>query len=186
MRSAEISMRPRSLRAGLLAGPVFTRAGVGELTAPGQDFGSRGHGARRGVGPQRCMMERSAVVIGGSVAGLLATRALVDHFGRVTLLERDAFPTTATQRRGVPQGAHVHGLLASGRRVLDQLFPGLASELIGAGAIAGDIVRDSRFFVEGACLARPASGLEGLLSSRPFLEAALRRRVLSLPNVILR
>ncbi|MGH7598849.1 MAG: FAD-dependent oxidoreductase [bacterium] len=127
-----------------------------------------------------------AIVIGGSMAGLLATRVLADHFRQVTLVERDVFPSMAEQRRGVPQGRHVHGLLASGRRVLDQLFPGISEQLIAAGAIEGDIVRDSRFFAEGACLARRASGLEGLLMSRPFLENFVRQRVLNLSNVVTR
>ena len=33
-----------------------------------------------------------AVVIGGSVAGLLAARVLADHFERVTVVKRDHFP----------------------------------------------------------------------------------------------
>ncbi len=35
---------------------------------------------------------RQTVVIGGSMAGLLAARVLADHFERVTLVERDRFP----------------------------------------------------------------------------------------------
>ena len=38
---------------------------------------------------------RHAVVLGGSLAGLLAARVLIDHFERVTLIERDAYPETA-------------------------------------------------------------------------------------------
>ena len=37
---------------------------------------------------------RSAVVIGGSIAGLLAARVLADHFDTVTLIDRDVFPVT--------------------------------------------------------------------------------------------
>ncbi|MCW5850007.1 MAG: hypothetical protein KIT87_07975 [Anaerolineae bacterium] len=33
-----------------------------------------------------------ALVIGGSVAGLLAARVLADHFERVTVVKRDHFP----------------------------------------------------------------------------------------------
>src|SRR5205823_3501088 len=33
-----------------------------------------------------------SVVIGGSMAGLLAARVLADHFERVTIIERDRFP----------------------------------------------------------------------------------------------
>ena len=43
---------------------------------------------------------RHAVVVGGSLAGMLAARVLSDHFDRVTLLERDRFPETPAARRG--------------------------------------------------------------------------------------
>ena len=69
---------------------------------------------------------KHAIVLGGSMAGLLASRVLSDHFERVTLIERDALPARAEQRRCVPQGRHTHGLLASGRNVLEKLFPGLS------------------------------------------------------------
>ena len=35
---------------------------------------------------------RHAVVVGGSLAGMLAARILADHVHAVTLLERDRFP----------------------------------------------------------------------------------------------
>lgn len=126
---------------------------------------------------------KHATVIGGSMAGLLATRILADHYQEVTLLERDVFPPIGEQRRGVPQGRHTHGLLASGCQVLEGLFPGISNALTEAGALTGDIVRDARWFHEGACLSRVTSGLDGLLMSRPLLEGMVRSRVLSLPNV---
>jgi 2-polyprenyl-6-methoxyphenol hydroxylase-like FAD-dependent oxidoreductase len=124
-----------------------------------------------------------AIVIGGSMSGLLAARALSDYYREVTIIERDQFPNALEQRRGVPQGRHTHGLLASGRDALETFFPGITEELIRAGAVPGDIVLDGRWFFEGACLARVASGLKGLAMSRPFLEGHVRRRVLALPNV---
>ena len=129
---------------------------------------------------------KHAIVLGGSMAGLLATRVLSDHFGRVSLIERDALPAQAEQRRGVPQGRHTHGLLASGRNVLEKLFPGICEALLKEGAVSHDIVRDSRWFFEGACLSRPPSGLDGLLMTRPLLEAAVRERVLANPKVVRR
>ena len=48
---------------------------------------------------------RHAMIIGGSVAGLCAARALSEFFERVTVLERDSYPTDATDRPGVPHGA---------------------------------------------------------------------------------
>jgi 2-polyprenyl-6-methoxyphenol hydroxylase-like FAD-dependent oxidoreductase len=117
------------------------------------------------------------------MGGLLAARVLSDHFEQVTLVERDEFPETVAQRRGVPQGKHTHGLLASGSGIIENLFPGILKALLDAGAVKGDIVRDARWFHEGACLSRFPSGLEGLLMTRPFLETMVRRRVLALENV---
>ena len=127
-----------------------------------------------------------AVVVGGSMAGLLCARVLADYSDRVTIIERDSFPATAENRRGVPQGRHTHGLLASGREVLERFFPGITADLVQAGALRGDLTGQVRWFIGGACLSRFTSGMEGLLMSRPFLEGAVRRRVLALPNVIAR
>ena len=124
-----------------------------------------------------------AIVIGGSMGGLLAARVLADHYKKVTVLERDEFPPIGAQRRGVPQGRHTHGLLASGRDMIERLFPGISDELVAAGAVAGDIAEDSRWFTEGGCLVRFKSGLGALLLTRPLLEGVVRRRLFSLPNI---
>ena len=50
-----------------------------------------------------------AVVIGASMAGLLAARALADFYGTVTVLERDTFPLSDLPRKGVPHGCRVPG-----------------------------------------------------------------------------
>ena len=60
-----------------------------------------------------------AVVIGASMAGLLAARALSDFYSVVTVLERDQFPVSDIPRKGVPQRRHAHGLLARGRNVIE-------------------------------------------------------------------
>ena len=57
---------------------------------------------------------RHAVVAGASMAGLLAARVLADHFNHVTLIEKDVVAPEPTPRKGVPQGRHVHLLLAGG------------------------------------------------------------------------
>jgi 2-polyprenyl-6-methoxyphenol hydroxylase-like FAD-dependent oxidoreductase len=126
---------------------------------------------------------KHALVIGGSMGGLVAARVLSDHFEQVTLIDRDTFPECGRHRRGVPQSVHTHGLLASGRRVLEHLFPGISDELIERGVPAGDILADSRWFFEGACLSRCVSGLNGLLLSRPLLEGTVRKRLFTISNV---
>ena len=124
-----------------------------------------------------------AVVIGGSMGGLLACRVLAVHFQKVTLIERDALPDCPGLRKGVPQARHTHGLLPSGARVLEQLFPGITADLESAGGIPCDPVHDGLWFHEGAPLLQTSSGLRGVIVSRPLLEFRVRQRVLGLPNV---
>ena len=125
----------------------------------------------------------SAVVLGASMSGLLAARVLSDHVGRVTIVERDTLPDAAEPRRGVPQAAHAHGLLASGYRLLDGFFPGMMDELEGLGAPRGDVVGDFLWFLFGRWKCRHDTGIRGMTVSRPCLEAAVRRRVKALPSV---
>ncbi len=66
-----------------------------------------------------------AVVIGGSMAGLLAARVLSDRFERVTVVERDRYPEGFENRKGVPQARHAHALLPRGFMIMARLFPGL-------------------------------------------------------------
>jgi 2-polyprenyl-6-methoxyphenol hydroxylase-like FAD-dependent oxidoreductase len=124
-----------------------------------------------------------AIVIGASMGGLLAARALANHFQAVTLLERDAFPATDVPRKGVPQGRHAHGLLARGRDVIERFFPGWTDEVVHAGGLFGDIANDVHWIGHGVRLKAGPSDLSGLLASRPVLEGRLRRRLAALPNV---
>ena len=124
-----------------------------------------------------------AVVIGGSISGLVAARVLCSHFDRVTIYDRDTLPDGIENRRGVPQGRHGHGLLASGLRGLKALFPNLERDLLDGGAIQGDVIGNMRWFQHGYYKAKFQSGLDGVVLSRPLLEGTLRRQVLRLPNV---
>lgn len=125
----------------------------------------------------------SAIVLGASVAGLATARALSQHFDHVTVIERDRLPDANDSRKGVPQGNHAHGLLASGYRILDSYFPGMMDELERQGAPRGDVTRDFLWYQYGAWKLRADSGLGGIVVSRPCLEAAVRARVRAIPNV---
>ncbi|SAK91015.1 Putative epoxidase LasC [Caballeronia pedi] len=125
-----------------------------------------------------------AIVIGGSMGGLLAARVLSEFHAIVTVLERDAFPLADTPRKGVPQGRHTHGLLARGSAIFEQLFPGYNHEVVTqSGGLVGDVANDVIWIGRNVRLANGASDLIGLLASRPVLEGHLRRRLLALPNV---
>src|SRR4029077_13995230 len=73
---------------------------------------------------------RHAVVVGGSLAGVLAARVLSDHFEGGTLLGGDRFPAPPAARKGLPQGRHAHILLERGRGAMERLLPGLTGELV--------------------------------------------------------
>jgi len=132
------------------------------------------------------MTGQHAIVVGGSIGGLLAAEVLCARFERVTLVERDRLPQGAAPRKGVPQSRQTHGLLAGGRQALEQLFPGITAELISEGAVPSDVLADALWFLEGGWLARRRDDLDGLLMSRPLIEATIRRRVLQRANLIVR
>jgi 2-polyprenyl-6-methoxyphenol hydroxylase-like FAD-dependent oxidoreductase len=124
-----------------------------------------------------------AVVLGASLAGLLAARVLSDSYAQVTVIDRDELPETPGHRRGVPHGRHLHALAARGQQALEELFPGLTAELIAHGAPAGDLLTDARFYFSGHRLRPARTGLLFLSASRPLLEAQVRARVRALPNL---
>jgi 2-polyprenyl-6-methoxyphenol hydroxylase-like FAD-dependent oxidoreductase len=125
-----------------------------------------------------------AVVLGGSMAGLLAARVLADAYAEVTVVERDELSTTATPRRGVPQGRHIHGLIGRGQQILDELFPGFTGDLVARGAPTMDPLGDARLYLSGHRLLQTTSGTVVVSASRPCLEEYLRERVRSLPGVM--
>ncbi|WP_327727361.1 pyridine nucleotide-disulfide oxidoreductase [Streptomyces sp. NBC_00487] len=81
-------------------------------------------------------MPRTAVVIGASMAGMLAAAALARSVDEVIVLERDELPDAPRPRKGLPQGRHAHVLLPSGRDAIDELVPGggVRKRLLAAGA----------------------------------------------------
>jgi 2-polyprenyl-6-methoxyphenol hydroxylase-like FAD-dependent oxidoreductase len=123
-----------------------------------------------------------AVVIGASIAGLLAARVLSDRFDQVTVVERDVLPDGSVPRKAVPQGQHLHILLHGGLRLLDDLFPGLHEELLADGAQRCG-TEDGSWFQAGRYLPPFPSDYHQLGMTRPFLELRIRRRVQALGNV---
>ena len=127
---------------------------------------------------------REAVVVGAGMGGLIAARVLSDHFERVTVLERDGLGEARTARAGVPQGKHLHVLLAGGQRVLDELLGGFTEDLDRVGAARLTVGLD--LLVE-----RPGFdpfpqrdlGFYSSALTRPQLEFCVRRRVEAIENV---
>ena len=126
---------------------------------------------------------KHAIVIGSSLAGLLAGRVLADHFAQVTIIERDALVDSPESRKGVPQGRHTHGLLSRGTALMADLFPGLFDDIQAAGGLTVDVLSEARWHQHGLWKMQTESGIIGRAQSRPLLEWKVRRRVQELPNV---
>lgn len=139
----------------------------------------------RSAGSASVLMRR-AVVLGGSMAGLMAARVLSEHADEVLIVERDGSATDGGPRPGVPQGTQVHALLPAGAVQLDRWFPGFVDEALAAGAVSppADGSR-ARMFINGDVRPNPPADedVPVLVSTRPFLEGLVRERTLRVANI---
>jgi 2-polyprenyl-6-methoxyphenol hydroxylase-like FAD-dependent oxidoreductase len=108
-----------------------------------------------------------AVVLGGSIAGSLAARVLSDAYRTVTVIDRDALFGADGPRRAVPQGHHIHALLARGQQILDEHFPGFTDELVAAGAPVGDFGTSLSWYFNGRMIKKAPTGLTCVAAGRP-------------------
>lgn len=131
------------------------------------------------------MKENHAIVIGGSIAGMLAARVLVDSFSSVTILETDKLPEKPDRRKGVSQSFQPHILFAKGFRILDTLFPGIGKDLADAGALPIDWPREFHLLMNGEWGATVDSPTDmiSVSSSRPLLEWVIRSRLAKFPQI---
>jgi 2-polyprenyl-6-methoxyphenol hydroxylase-like FAD-dependent oxidoreductase len=135
------------------------------------------------------MRAERAVVLGASIAGLLAARVLADFFDTVVVVERDALPAGVSDRKGVPQGRHVHLLWGRGSSVIEDLFPGFVDGLVSAGApyFDGDL---SKVYISTGGHALPPTGhfadFGFVLPSRALLESHVRQHVYGIGNIEVR
>jgi 2-polyprenyl-6-methoxyphenol hydroxylase-like FAD-dependent oxidoreductase len=126
----------------------------------------------------------SAIVIGGSVAGLMAAGVLSKHFDTVTIIEPDELIDGATARRGVPQMHHLHGLYSVGIARLDEIFGSFTETIRSRGASYYDpVLREGWFFAEGWTRRSP-SRLRKVGASRWTIEDSIRALARAIPHVV--
>lgn len=119
------------------------------------------------------------LVLGGGLAGTLAAAALAEHCDQVLIVERDRLPAGPEPRKGVPQGRHVHNLMSSGARAVDDLLPGTVDALIAAGGQRIDVPRRLVSFQLGTWNHRYPSNQAFFSASRPLLDFVVRQRALA-------
>jgi 2-polyprenyl-6-methoxyphenol hydroxylase-like FAD-dependent oxidoreductase len=130
------------------------------------------------------LIEKKAIVIGAGMGGLAAAKALANHFGHVTVLDRDILPSQAEPRVGTAQSKHTHALIGGGLKALSVLFPGFEEDVHKAGAVK------MRVGLE-ACMERPGYdpfpvrdlGFDVYSASRPLFELVTRRRIEQQENI---
>jgi monoamine oxidase len=90
--------------------------------------------------------KQHAIVLGGSLTGLLTAQLLSKYYSKVSILEKDAVHREPEARKGQPQTRHLHGLLPGGLQVMSKYFPGLLDELVSYGAKVLDFANSMNWF----------------------------------------
>ncbi|MFZ4828526.1 MAG: NAD(P)/FAD-dependent oxidoreductase [Phototrophicaceae bacterium] len=124
-----------------------------------------------------------AVIIGGSVAGLLTAAAIRQAFDQVWVIERDKLEANFESRKGAPQGQHVHNLLVTGLNTMEALLPGFTADLDARGARYLQYGMDVRSLTKGGWLQGFESHYVSRAASRGLVEGVIRAKVKALPNI---
>jgi NAD(P)H-flavin reductase/ferredoxin/2-polyprenyl-6-methoxyphenol hydroxylase-like FAD-dependent oxidoreductase len=119
----------------------------------------------------------TAVVIGGSMAGMATAKVLTQTFDRVIVLEKDQDHRKQEGRPGAAQGWHLHHLLIAGQRALSSIFPGIIDDMVAAGAFRVDMGDQYRLMLAGSWKKASPTGVEIICAGRPLLEWCVRRRL---------
>ena len=137
------------------------------------------------------LLGRKAVVIGGSLSGLMTARVLADHFAQVTILERDQIEDSPANHKSVPQAEHLHVLLLGGRQVMSSLYPEFTDKLDALGAVSfrsgvggAYYLPDGKAYNSLGTVKRPYDlGFDIYTQSRGLLEHCVRRCTLEFTNI---
>lgn len=130
-------------------------------------------------------IDNHAIVVGGSITGLLSARVLADSFELVTIIETDKLPNRPDAHKGVPQSTQPHILFTKGYKILEDFFPGIGSELSANGALKIDWPREFHYYSQGGWSANTKfpSDIVSFTCSRPLLEWSIRMRLTNFSNV---
>ncbi|GAA2638682.1 FAD-dependent monooxygenase [Streptomyces spororaveus] len=125
---------------------------------------------------------RHAVVIGGSLAGLLAAAVLAEH-ATVTVIDADPLPEGPAPRRGLPQARHTHLLWSGGARAIERILPGITDDWTKAGAIRRSLPTDLVTMTAQGWIPRCGEKQFNISCSRDLLDSVVRARVTALKGV---
>ncbi|MFD4933457.1 NAD(P)/FAD-dependent oxidoreductase [Streptomyces virginiae] len=127
---------------------------------------------------------RTVVVIGGSMAGMLAAAALA-KWANVTVIDRDALPAQPTPRKNLPQGRHVHLLWSGGAAAIEKLLPGVMESIHADGVHRVTLPTNMVALSPEGWFRRWRESHYMIVGSRDRLDWNIRKHVLALPHVSL-
>ncbi|WP_156575618.1 NAD(P)-binding protein [Bacillus luti] len=128
-------------------------------------------------------MFNKAVVIGGSLAGKLAAKALSTTFKEVIIIEAGEKWDGKASRKRVPQSNHPHVLLKGGEKAIEELFPNITNELIEAGSIENNFTRDLKWHQFGLWKQPFIGEVQMIQQSRLLLEWHIQKRIDQILNI---
>lgn len=131
-------------------------------------------------------MFNKAIVIGGSMAGKFAAKALSTFFKEVIILEVGEKWDGKASRKRVPQSNHPHVLLKGGENAIEELFPNITNELIEAGSIINNFTRDLKWHQFGLWKQPFIGEVHMIQQSRPLLEWHIQKRIHQISNITIK
>ncbi len=132
------------------------------------------------------MKNSHLVVLGSGHAGMLAAYTLAPFFSKITIIERhtDILSSTPNEARmGLPQASHLHVLLQSGQRYLEEFMPNILQELQQYSCQEVDWAKDTKWYGPFGCYPQYDSPTKTLGFSRTCLDYVMLQRIKALPNV---
>ncbi|MGE6598787.1 FAD-dependent oxidoreductase [Bacillus sp. NH11B] len=131
-------------------------------------------------------MFNKAIVIGGSMAGKFAAKALSTSFKEVIILEVGEKWDGKASRKRVPQSNHPHVLLKGGEKAIEELFPTITNELIEAGSIINNFTRDLKWHQFGLWKQPFIGEVHMIQQSRSLLEWHIQKRIDQISNITIK
>lgn len=123
-------------------------------------------------------MPALAIILGASISGLLAARALAPYFEQILLVERDCLADKPELRAGTAQARHAHILLQRGLIGFERMLPGFTQQLLDAGGVMTSATQDWYCLFPMGAFPQFESDMDFLCASRPQIEYTLRATLL--------
>ncbi|KAL0482991.1 hypothetical protein AKO1_014886 [Acrasis kona] len=128
--------------------------------------------------PSNVKVVGTAVVVGGSISGIIAASTLSPLSKQVFLIEKRKIPEDSSV---ADQGNQVHIFLSCGIDIIAKIFPNFIDAIIKKGAVRFDALHDCKSIgIEGpfASCEKGEGGVYGYSISRACVEVVIRRLAL--------